>query len=78
MLDTGGLKNDIKTMLDQLKTMDEREAAIEKFATDMANAMTVFVRTATIYATPGDVTAAAMSNQGGPVAAANNLESQLL
>jgi galactitol-specific phosphotransferase system IIB component len=75
MLDKAGLKTNIKTMLQELNDAEDQNAAIEKFATDFSNAMDIFVKTASIHATPANVTAAAMVASGNPVTSANNLNS---
>jgi hypothetical protein len=77
MLNKSQLKIRILTMLNELKSMDNQAESIEKFASDLSDAVDEFVKTATVAATPVDVTAAAMSNSGGPVVAANNLESHI-
>lgn len=76
-LNKAGLKADIKTMLVELKEAADQETAIEKFASDLSNALDKFVKSASVYATPLDVTSAAMSNSGGPVVASNNLNSKI-
>lgn len=77
MLDKTGLKSDIKTMLNELKAMDDQDQSIDKFADLLSNAIDSFVKTGSVIATPADVVTATMSNSGGPVVAANNLNSTI-
>lgn len=77
-LDKAGLKGNIVTMLEELTETPDRDQAIEKFATDLSNAIDTYVKTATIYATPVDVTGAAMVAGGSyAVASTNNLNSNI-
>lgn len=77
MLDKPGLKQDLKTLYKALKEMTDEDAAMDKLAGDTADAIEKFVKSASVIANPAAVTAAAMSNTGGPVAASNNLESAI-
>lgn len=76
-LDKATLKATIRQTLDDLSQMDDREESREKFATDLADAIDVFVKSATIYATPDDVTASVMLSGGYPVTATYNLNSNI-
>ncbi len=76
-MDKAGLKLDIKDMLDSLKEAPDQEAAIEEYAEKLTNAIDKFVKTAEIVAIPADVVTATMSNSGGPVVAAANLNSTI-
>lgn len=76
-LDKAGLKTNIKTMLEELGNTPDRDQAIEKFATDLSDAIDSYVKTATIYATPVDVTGATMVAGSYTVEAANNLNSNI-
>ncbi|MFU8843478.1 MAG: hypothetical protein ACNA7V_06675 [Bacteroidales bacterium] len=64
------LKNGLKNLLTQTV---EQEGSIDDFADGLAGLVDQYVKTATIFATPADITAAAISNTAGPCAAANNL-----
>lgn len=57
--------------------MRRENASIDEFATRLADAVDSYVKGATITASPAQITAAVMSNGGGPVVAANNLNSTL-
>jgi len=81
-LDKNGLKTSIKTLLDTLKTYDgttgkEQSDAINKFCDDLSTYIDTYVKTATVVITPLDITAAALSNGGGAVVSANNLNGTL-
>ena len=45
------LKVDIKTILTELKDATDQEAAIEKYATDMSDAIDTYIRSATVVVT---------------------------
>jgi hypothetical protein len=82
-LDKTGLKNSIKAMLNTLKTYDgtsgkEQDDAIEKFCDDLSTYIDNYVKTATVVITPADVATAVMSNGGGVVVSANNLNGTLI
>lgn len=77
-LDKNGLKTSIKTLLDTLKTYDgttgkQQDDAINKFCDDLSTYIDTYVKTATVVITPIDITSAGLSNGGGTVVAANNL-----
>jgi len=74
-LDKTNLKNSIKALLEDM--MSKEDASYNEFAERLADAVDTYVKTATVVATPAQVTAAAMSNGGGAVVAANNLISTL-
>jgi len=81
-LDKTELKNSIIALLDVLKTYDgttgkEQDDAIDKFGDDLANYIDAYVKTATVVITPANVVTAALSNGGGSVVAANNLNGTL-
>lgn len=58
-------------MLD-MKTKES--ASFDEFAQRLGDAIDVYVTGAEVFATPDQVTAASMSNGGGAVVAANNME----
>ena len=81
-LDKNGLKTSIKNLLDTLKTYDgttgkEQSDAIDKFCDDLSNYIDTYVKTATVVITPTDITTAGLSNGGGAVISANNLNGTL-
>jgi len=81
-LDKNGLKNSIKTLLDTLKTYDgtsskTQDDAIGKFCDDLSTYIDTYVKTATVTITPADVVTAGLSNGGGAVVSANNLNGTL-
>lgn len=47
-LNKTGLKTGIKSMMDALKTEKDQEAAIEKAATDLSNAIDTYTKTALV------------------------------
>ncbi|HSW64986.1 MAG TPA: hypothetical protein VLH56_16990 [Dissulfurispiraceae bacterium] len=72
------LKNDIKAAFNAVKDQEDNQAqAIDTLAGRIADAIDSYVRQANITATPAHVVAAALSNAGGPVVAANNLTSTI-
>ena len=82
-LDKNGLKTSIKTLLDTLKTYDgttgkEQDDAINKFCDDLSNYIDTYVKTATVTITPANIVTAGLSNGGGAVVAANNLNGTLV
>jgi hypothetical protein len=73
-LDKTTFKADVKQLLTDLSTNEgDQDAAFDEFADGLANAIDTYIKTATITATPIEITAAALSNGGGVVVAANNL-----
>ncbi len=50
-LNKTGLKNSIKTMLEELNAEKDQETGIEKFATNLSNAIDTFIKTATVSTT---------------------------
>ena len=74
-LNDAALKNNLKTLYDNMVTREDNPAqAREYFAQQMAQIISDYVRSATLFATPVQVASAAMSNGAGPVVAANNLQ----
>ncbi len=74
-LNDASLKNNLKALYDQMITREDNpQQAREYFAQQMSQIISDYVRSASLFATPIQVTAAAMSNGGGPVVAANNLQ----
>jgi hypothetical protein len=81
-LDKSTLKTSIKALTNALKTYDgssgkSQDEAIEKFAEDLSNYIDTYVKTATVVITPLNITEAALSNGGGTVVSANNLNGTL-
>jgi len=77
-LDKPSLKAEIKQLLVDLSTNEgDQTEAFDTFADGLSNAIDTYIKTATITATPIEITAAAMSNGGGAVVAANNLISSI-
>lgn len=73
-LDKTTFKADVKKLLTDLSTNEgDQSAAFDEFADGLANAIDSYIKTATITATPIEITAAALSNGGGAVVAASNL-----
>lgn len=73
-LNKAQLKSRIVTILKELsKREDDPEKAVDDFAEAIANAVDSYVKSGTFFATPVQITSAALSNGGGPVVAANNL-----
>jgi len=82
-LDKNGLKISIKNLLDSLKTYDgttgkQQDDAINKFCTDLSDYMDTYIKTATVTITPANIVTAGLSNGGGAVVAANNLNGTLV
>ncbi|HHN48600.1 MAG TPA: hypothetical protein ENN08_06700 [Bacteroidales bacterium] len=75
MLNKTILRNDIKKLMQDM--MKRENSSIDEFATRLANAVDSYVKGASVVATPAQVAAAALSNAGGPVVAAGNLNSTL-
>lgn len=69
------LKLDIMALLNEMKTKTDQAESIDAFSTGLSDIIDSYIRSATVMATPVQVAAAAMSNTGGPVAAASNLVS---
>lgn len=77
-LDKTTFKADVKQLLTDLSTNEgDQDTAFDQFADGLANAIDTYIKTATITATPIEITAAALSNGGGAVLAANNLISTI-
>lgn len=72
-LDKTTFKNSIISMMESLKDAENQTDAIETFATELSNAVETFVKLASVYATPTDVTGAVMTAGGNAVIASNNL-----
>lgn len=82
-LDKSTLKTSIKALVNALKTYDgtsgkTQSDAIDKFADDLSNYIDTYVKTATVVITPTDITTAGLSNGGGAVISANNLNGTLI
>lgn len=78
MLNSLKLKNDMKKAFARARSKtDNPDEAIDTLCTELTAAIDSYVKTATIIATPAQVTAAAMANAGGPVLASNNLISTI-
>lgn len=73
-LDKTGLKNSIKTMLQEMGSAENQEAAIEKFATDLSDAIDTYVKSASIFTSQANITAAVMMAGAYPVTVTSNLE----
>ena len=71
------LKVDIKALLAQMANNEDKNDSLDKFAGGLADIIDAYINTATVTATPAQITTAAMSNSGGLVVAANNLISTL-
>ncbi len=68
------LKNKLKTLFDDMSKIDkDPQKARELFADKLSGIISEYVRSADVFATPLQITASTMSNGGGPVVAANNL-----
>lgn len=77
-LNKAQLKASIKAaFVSQAEKTENPEAALDDLAGKIADAIDSYVKGASITATPANVVAAALSNAGGPVAAANNLLSSI-
>ena len=78
------LQQDIKTILTELAGYDgsdgqKQSDAIDKFSQDLSNAISSYVLTLTIQATPAQVTSAVMVAGGSyPVVATNSLDSKVM
>lgn len=71
-------KNKLKTLFDDMSKIEkEPEKARDLFAEKLSGIISEYVRSASIFATPVQITSSAMSNGGGPVVAANNLNCTL-
>ena len=77
MLNENAIKSEIKSMLQSLQNADDLDAAIEEQSGTLAGIIVNAIKSATVTANPAAVTAATMSNSGGPVVAANNLISTI-
>ena len=71
------LKEDIKLLTMDMLDSTDRDSALEVYAENMADIIHYYVSNATVVINPLGVSAALMSNGGGPVVAANNLLGKL-
>lgn len=69
------LKLDIMALLNEMKTKTDQVESIDAFSTGLSDIIDSYIRSASITATPVHIAAAALSNTGGPVAAASNIVS---
>jgi len=67
------LKTDIKSLLENMGERTEKEEAMEHFSTQLADLIDDYIKSASIFATPAQVTSATMVAGTYPVTAANNL-----
>lgn len=72
------LKEDIKDLVSSLKSYDDSEEALDKFAHDLSKAIDDYAKSLVIMAYPSDVVIAAMVAGPTPVLAANALRSQVV
>ena len=82
-IDKSTFETNVKALLNTLKTYDgetghEPSDAIDKFAADLADYVETIIKSSTVVITPIQITAATLSNSGGPVVAANNLNGTLI
>jgi hypothetical protein len=74
-LNKAQLTNNLKALLADTV---QQEGSIDQFAAGLADIIDGYIKSASIFATPADITVAAITNSAGPCSAANNLNCQIL